>query len=93
MYSVTAVEAMAAGRLVVGHVHDQVRDHVRGVTGLDVPVVEATPATLDEVLRDVTARRDHYRQIAGRGPAFVAAVHDGALSARVLAPFLGVPAE
>jgi hypothetical protein len=90
MYSVTAVEAMAAGRLVIAHVHEQVRDHVRSVTGLDAPVVEATPATLDAVLRDVVARRDHYREIADRGPAFVAAVHDGTLSSRVLAPFLGV---
>lgn len=93
MYSVTAVEAMAAGRLVIGHVHAQVREHVREVTGLDVPVVEATPATLEAVLRDVVARRDHYRQIAARGPAFAAAVHDGALSARVLTPFLGVAAR
>jgi hypothetical protein len=92
MYSVTSVEAMAAGRVVIAHVHQQVRDHVREVTGLEVPVVEATPAMLDEVLRDVVSRPAHYREIAARGPAFVAAVHDGALSARVLAPFLGVQA-
>lgn len=92
MYSVTSVEAMAAGRLVIAHVHEQVRDHVREVTGLELPVVEATPATLEEVLRDVAERRDHYRTVAARGPAFVAAVHDGALSARVLAPFIGVAA-
>ena len=90
MYSVTSVEAMAAGRLVIAHVHDQVRDHVREVTGLDVPVVSATPATLGAVLRDVLARPGHYREIAARGPAFVAAVHDGAYSARVLSAFLGI---
>lgn len=90
MYSVTSVEAMAAGRIAVAHVHDQVREHVRSVTGLEVPVVEATPATIREVLRDIRDRPDHYRDIAAAGPAFVHAVHDGALSARVLAPFLGV---
>ncbi len=90
MYSVTAVEAMAAGRLVIGHIHDQVRDHVREATGLELPVVSATPDSLESVLRDVVTRPEHYREIAARGPAFAAAVHDGAYSARVLAPFLGV---
>lgn len=90
MYSVTSVEAMAAGRIAVAHVHDQVRDHVREVTGLDLPVVQATPATLRAVLSDIRERPDHYRDIAGRGPEFVRAVHDGSFSAGVLAPFLGV---
>lgn len=90
MYSVTSVEAMAAGRIAVAHVHDQVRDHVREVTGRELPVVEATPASLRDVLHDIRARPDHYREVAARGPEFVRAVHDGALSAQVLAPFLGV---
>jgi len=93
MYSVTSVEAMAAGRLAIAHVHDQVRDHVRAVTGLELPVVEATPATLEDVLRDIASRPSHYRSIAAHGPDFVRAAHDGALSARVLAPFLGVSAQ
>lgn len=92
MYSVTAVEAMAAGRLVIGHVHDQVRDHVRDVTGHELPVVEATPDSLRDVLHDVVERRETYREIAATGPRFVAEVHDGRESARVLAPFLGAGA-
>jgi len=90
LYGVAAVEAMAAGRLVVGHVSDQVREHVRRATGLDVPVLEATPDTLGSVVGDVLARPEAYETLAARGPAFVAAVHDGTLSAQVLAPFLGV---
>ncbi|WDH79813.1 hypothetical protein PTQ19_05070 [Microbacterium esteraromaticum] len=92
MYSVTSVEAMAAGRIAIAHVHDQVRDHVRETTGLELPVVEATPDTLHDVLDDIRTRPEHYREVARRGPDFVRAVHDGALSARVLAPFLGVTA-
>jgi hypothetical protein len=89
IYATTSIEAMAAGRLVVAHLHDQVRDHIRAVTGLEPPVVEATPDTLEDVLRDVAARPDHYRSIAEAGPSYVSAVHNGTLSARVLAPFLG----
>lgn len=89
IYATTSIEAMAAGRLVVAHLHEQVREHIRKVTGLEAPVVEATPDTIGEVLRDVAARPDHYRAIAQRGPEYVEAVHNGVLSARVIAPFLG----
>lgn len=89
-YSVAAVEAMAAGRLVVAHVHEQVRQAVRESTGLEIPVVSATPATLASVLEDIAARPEHYRSVAAAGPRFVSAVHDGGRSARALAPFLGV---
>ena len=88
IYSTTAVETMAAGRLVIGYLRDQVRDHVRSVSGREVPVVQATADTLEEVLRDVAARPEHYREIAAQGPAFVRALHDGTYSAQVLATFL-----
>lgn len=88
-YSVAAVEALAAGRLVVVHLHEQVRQAVRDASGLEIPIVSATPATLESVLRDIVARPDHYRALAARGPAFAAAVHDGRLSAAALAGFLG----
>lgn len=89
IYATTSIEAMAAGRLVVAHLHEQVRDHILEVTGLEAPIIEATPDTIGEVLRDVAERPDHYRTIAERGPEYVDAVHNGALSASVLAPFLG----
>lgn len=89
IYSTTSIEAMAAGRLVFAHLHSQVRDHIVAVTGLEPPIVEATPDSLEDLLRDVRERPEHYRAIARRGPAYVRSVHDGALSARVLAPFLG----
>lgn len=87
-YGVAACEAMAAGRVVVGHVTPEVRERVRRATGKELPVVEATPDTLRDVLVDVVARRERYRDLAADGPEFVAAVHDGALAAAALRPFL-----
>ncbi len=87
-YSVAAVEAMAAGRVVIGHVHDQVRQHVATERGYELPVVEATPLTLGLVIEDILDRRDHYRAVAAAGIAFAGAVHDGRVSAEVLRPFL-----
>ncbi|MET1016755.1 MAG: hypothetical protein ABWX76_08050 [Leifsonia flava] len=87
-YGVAACEALAAGRLVLGHVSVHSRGHVAAVTGRELPIVEATVDTLEDVLTGVLADRDHYRAIAADGPQFVAAVHDGRRSADVLRPFL-----
>jgi hypothetical protein len=83
-YGVAACEAMAAGRLVVGHVRPAVRVRIQAETGLPLPIVEATPDTLHDVIRDLLRDRDHARELAAAGPPFVAAVHSGARSAAVL---------
>jgi hypothetical protein len=87
-YGVAACEAMAAGRLVVSHVSDHSREHVRTVTGLELPIVESTASTLESVLRDIVARPDAYRERARSGIEFAATVHDGRRSAAVLSDFL-----
>ncbi|WP_353988419.1 glycosyltransferase [Ruicaihuangia caeni] len=87
-YGVAACEAMAAGRVVVGHVSDHARSKVREVIGRDLPIVEATASTLEQVLRDILAEPDRYRGLAAEGPAFVADAHDGRRSAEALREFL-----
>lgn len=89
-YGVAACEAMAAGRLVVSHVDDQVRSAAREASGLDVPIVEATPDTLSEVLRQIAGDRGRFREVASRGPRFVDTLHEGRFSARVLAETLDI---
>ena len=82
-YGAAACEAMAAGCVVVGNVSDTVRTEVHARTGSTVPIVQATPATLDSVLRLLAD--DH--AIGDRresGVDFVRSVHDGTLSARAL---------
>lgn len=79
-----AVEAMAAGRLVVGHATEVVRAAARDLGGADLPVVEATPATVADVLADVLTDRDRYRTLAAQGPAWATAHHDGRRAAQVL---------
>ncbi|KRC34184.1 hypothetical protein [Oerskovia sp. Root22] len=88
-YGVAACEAMAAGRLVVSHVDDQVRARASEARGMALPIIQATPDSLRDVLTDVVARREHFRSIAALGPTFVEDLHDGAASARALAGFLG----
>lgn len=85
-YGVLACQAMAAGRLTVGHIHERVRRRV----GRPVPVLEATPLTLEAVLRSALADPTTIAGLAASGPGFVRDLHDGRVSARVLASFLGV---
>lgn len=89
-YGVAACEAMSAERVVVGHVSERVRREVRERTGADLPVVQATPETLEAVLRDTLATPDEARLIATEGRRFVLDQHNGEHSASVLADFLGL---
>jgi len=87
LYGVLACEAMAAGRVVLGHLGEALRARVEQ----DVPVLEATPRSLGEVMQRLLDDRDWGRKVAASGPGFVTKVHDGRRSAAVLASFLDVP--
>ena len=88
-YGVAACEAMAARRVVLGHVADRHRALVRRAGDMDLPVVEARIGDIGEVIHGILADRETYRTVAGRGPEFVARMHDGTYAARVLSTFLG----
>ncbi|GAA3105149.1 glycosyltransferase involved in cell wall biosynthesis [Kribbella aluminosa] len=83
-YGVFACEAMAAGRVTVGHIADPVRN----LLPTDLPIAEATPDDLAEVIERLVAERDTARKLADAGPSFVRDVHDGRKSVEVLLPFL-----
>jgi len=83
-YGVAACEAMAAGRVVVGHIPRDVRETVQRATGASLPIVEATPDSLESVLLGLI---DGAQRLAERGHAgmtFVKNVHDGRMSSRLL---------
>ncbi|MCZ4300522.1 glycosyltransferase [Microbacterium oxydans] len=83
-YGVAACEAMAAGRVVVGHVLPDIRDRIAAEIGLPLPIVEADPDTLREVISGLLADPESARSTAAAGPRFVEAVHSGARSAEAL---------
>lgn len=87
-YGVAACEALAAGRVVVGNVDDDVRAFVRDTTGADVPIVQADPDTLQVVLRALAADIDERERIAALGPAFIDRVHSGEWTSKTLADYL-----
>ncbi|TCC52523.1 glycosyltransferase [Kribbella capetownensis] len=83
-YGVFACESMAAGRVTVGHVADPVRDLLP--TGL--PIVEANPDDLSEVIERLISERDPARKVADAAPEYVRELHDGRRSVEVLRPFI-----
>ncbi len=88
-YGVAACEALAAGRVVVGHVSPAVRDAVRARTGRELPVVESRGGDIERTLIDILADPDRARALAEEGAAFVREVHDGRKSADAMRGFLG----
>lgn len=83
-YGVAACEAMATGRVVIGHVLPSVRERVLEITGLELPIVEANPDTLEDVVDVILRDVDAARELAAAGPVFTSAVHSGKASARAL---------
>ncbi|MBB1514788.1 glycosyltransferase [Tessaracoccus sp. MC1679] len=88
-YGVAAVEAMAAGRVVVGNLSSDVAAKMPASPLL----AHANPATLTDVLLKVLDERDEWRERARLNVEFVHRWHDGTESARRLSRFLGVDAS
>lgn len=92
-FGVAACEAMAASRLVVSNVDAAYREHLVTHYGLELPIVQADPDTLEATLRERLADPEGSRAIAARGPAYVSALHDGRVSAqRILEALDGLTA-
>lgn len=87
-YGVAACEALAAGRVVVGHVSQKNRERVRELTGRELPIVESRFADIGATIRQILDEREAYAARAAEGPEFARAVHGGAASAAALAGFL-----
>ncbi|MDR2453019.1 MAG: hypothetical protein LBD51_00330 [Bifidobacteriaceae bacterium] len=89
-YGAGAVEAMAAGRLVVGNVAAETRARVAAAAGAALPIAQAEPGALAQVLRQLLADRPAGAALAASGQRFAAQLHDGAAAAAALAAgFLG----
>lgn len=88
-YGVAAVEALAAGRIVIGDVDDRVRERVFEATGRETPILSTRPDALGELLRGIAASPAAALELASAGPGFAAEVHDGRVSAAIIAETLG----
>lgn len=87
-YSAAAVEAMAAGRVVLS----SLAPDVAALMPEPPPLIDVPDGALDDLLEELLRDPDDARRRAGEGPGFVRRWHDGAAAAAALAPWLGVEA-
>jgi len=86
-YGVAAVETMAAGRLLIG----SVAEDVRALLPEAPPMVDAPGEKFAEVMEQILGDIESYQSIAAAGPAYARTWHDGTVSARAMIPFLSLP--
>jgi hypothetical protein len=75
---------MAAGKIVVGHVIPDVRQIVQENTGMSLPVIEATPQSLSDVLTALAQSPQQISSLQVTSRRFVERVHSGHRSAEIL---------
>lgn len=83
-YGITAVEAMSAGKVVIGHLSDRVANRYPETP----PVVRATPDNLREVLDAVISDPARAKALGRAGREYALRWHDGHAAAKVLAEFM-----
>ncbi|GAA4110724.1 hypothetical protein GCM10022415_04560 [Knoellia locipacati] len=88
-FGVSAVEAMASGRLTIANVGAA----TRRVIGRELPIVDLDPGTFLQGFREVLSDRSHLQRLASAGPEYVASVHGGQRSAAVLVEAMGRTAD
>lgn len=88
LYGIASIEAMLAGRLVVAQAGDRIREHIQRETGRELPIIEANPDTLYDVVKDVAQSPTEYEERVGYGREFARDVHSPERVAKKLAPFL-----
>lgn len=87
-YGVASLEAMLARRVAVAHVWDSVRSEMRNVSGMELPVVEATPETIGAVIESLAADPSRRRELGERGRGYVLKTHSEEAAAESLREFL-----
>ena len=76
-YGGFAVEAMAVGKPVIAYLRESDVDVVPGEMRAELPVIDATPATIYEVLKEwLTVRRNELPERGRAGRAYVERWHD-----------------
>lgn len=85
-YTQAMIEALMAGRLVVGNISQEVRD----ICPLPLPVLQATTGSLGEVVRAAVADPASSRARSAAGREYAMAIHDGRRSGAVLASSLNL---
>jgi O-antigen/teichoic acid export membrane protein len=84
-YGLFAIEAMALGKPVLTHLHEEAVTRTERAFDVRVPLVSTTKETLEETLRPLADSPDERRRIGAESRAYVERVHDADRNAARLA--------
>lgn len=73
-YGTASIEAMATGRPTVCFIRESYFEYID--YGDKIPIINATPSTIYEVLKNMIAHKNHFPEIGKKSRAFVEEVHD-----------------
>ena len=76
-HGVFAIEGMALGKPIVGHIRDEPREQTEAAFGAGLPIWRATKETLAERLKPLIASKEERQRLGTEGRAYVEHVHDG----------------
>jgi hypothetical protein len=79
-YGVLGADAMAAGKVVLGHVSQEARSSFLE----EVPIVEISPENVTDKLYDLIASKSSFEKIQVKSRLFAKKYHNGELSAQIL---------
>jgi len=83
-YGVAAIEAMAAGRLVIGNLGADFRKRIES----PIPIVDSPPDDLEDIIRDVVRNPSKYLRVAADGPRYFNLYHSGSGTIEALSRWL-----
>lgn len=83
-YGGVAVEAMKIGLPVIAHVDEELVSRIPAAMAAELPIIRATPFTIEAVLRELIHDREQLMGLAAQGDAFVARWHDPARVAQMM---------
>lgn len=83
-YGVLAVEAMLRGKPVICHISEASRRTAPPLVADALPIVDATPQTITEVVRELVAARERLADLSRQSRHFAATIHDPSEIARRL---------
>ncbi len=87
-YGVVATEALAAGRVVLGHVSELARSQISRMSDTALPILETPLGQLASTLQRLADDPAECAAVGAAGAAYATRVHSGAMSMAMLAKFL-----
>jgi glycosyltransferase involved in cell wall biosynthesis len=94
-YGGLAVELMALGKPVMCYIREEDLQFIPPQMGEEIPIIQVSPATLHQVLREwLIQRRNELRELGGRSRAYVEKWHDPKrIASRMKAEYEGIMAS